>query len=142
MNQNTHEILSREEAIGVGSDRTFGLVMAGAFAAVSLLNGWNNGRVWPWTVALAIVFLAAALLYPAALNPLNRLWLKFGLLLHKVVNPIIMAVLFYGVLLPTSLIMRAPWKDMLRTRLDPGASTYWIDRKPPGPAPESMRDQF
>ena len=56
---------------------------------------------------MAALFLAAALLRPAMLNPLNRLWLKFGLLLHRIVNPIIMALLFFGTVLPTGLVMRA-----------------------------------
>ena len=54
-----------------------------------------------------MLFLAAALLYPSALNPLNRMWLKFGLLLHKVVNPIVMGLVFYGTVLPTGLVARA-----------------------------------
>jgi hypothetical protein len=86
--------------------------------------------------------LAAALLYPAALNPLNRAWLKFGLLLHKVVNPIVMGLLFYGTVLPTGLVFRALGKDILRLRRQPEADSYWIVRQPPGPAPETMKDQF
>ncbi len=105
--QSTHENFSRDEEIVVGSDRTFGLVMAGAFAVVSALNVWHAGRIWPWTATLASIFVVAALLRPALLNPLNRIWMKFGLLLHKVVNPVIMALLFYGTVLPTGLIMRA-----------------------------------
>jgi hypothetical protein len=76
--------------------------MAGAFALLSLLNAWHVGRIWPWTGGLAALFLAAALFRPAVLNPLNRIWLKFGLLLHRIVNPLIMALLFYGTVLPTA----------------------------------------
>src|SRR3954453_15807845 len=61
----THEAFSREENIVAGSDRSFGLVMAGAFAMVSLLNAWHVGRVWPWAAGLAALFLAAALFRPA-----------------------------------------------------------------------------
>ena len=82
MKQATHEVFSRDEKVVVGSDRSFGIVMAGALAAVTVLNAWHAGRIWPWTGGLAALFLAAALLRPAILNPLNRLWLKFGLLLH------------------------------------------------------------
>jgi hypothetical protein len=138
----THESFSRDETVVAGSDRSFGIVMAAAFAAVALLNGWHGGRVWPWTGGLAGLFLAVALLYPAALKPLNRLWLKFGLLLHKVVNPIMMAFVFFGTVLPTSLVMRALGKDLLRLKREPDANSYWIQRRPPGPAPKSMEDQF
>ena len=116
--------------------------MAGAFALLTALNGWHAGRIWPWTAALAAAFLVAALLRPALLNPLNHLWLKFGLLLHKIVNPVIMALLFYGTVLPTGLIARAMGKDLLRLKREPDAASYWIVRTPPGPAPDTMKDQF
>ena len=89
-----------------------------------------------------MLFLATALLCPAALKLFNRLWLKFRLLLHKVVNPIVMALVFFGAVLPTGLIMRALGKDPLRLKWQPDANSYWIDRSPPGPAPKSMKDQF
>lgn len=79
---------------------------------------------------------------PPALGPLNKLWLKLGLMLHKVVNPVIMAVIFYATVLPTGLIMRMLGKDLLRLKLKPGADSYWIPRQPRGPVPESMKDQF
>ena len=140
--QSTHEDFSREEKIVAGSDRSFGLVMAGALAVVSLVNVWHMGRVWPWTGGLAALFLVAALLAPAILHPLNLLWLKFGLLLHKVVNPVLMALIFYGTVLPTGMVARLMGKDLLRLKRDPDADSYWIVRTPPGPAPETMKDQF
>jgi hypothetical protein len=142
MHHSTHESFSRDETVVAGSDRSFGIVMAAAFAVLALLNGWHGGRLWPWMGGLAGLFLAAALLYPAVLNPLNRLWLKFGLLLHKVVNPIMMAFVFFGAVLPTGLVMRALGKDPLRLNRQPDANSYWIERRPPGPAPKSMKDQF
>ena len=129
MEQSTHEVMSRDEKVVAGSDRSFGLVMAGALAAVTVLNGWHAGRSWPWTGGLAALFLAAALLRPSVLNPLNRLWLKFGLLLHRVVNPIVMALVFYGTVLPTGLVMRMLGKDFLRLKRQPDADSYWIARR-------------
>jgi hypothetical protein len=140
--QSTHEVFSRDEKVVAGSDRTFGLVMAAALAAVTALNAWHSGRVWPWTGGVAALLVAAAVLRPSLLHPLNLMWLKFGLLLHKVVNPVVMALLFYGTVLPTGLIMRWLGKDLLRLKREPGAESYWIVRKPPGPSPETMRDQF
>ena len=142
MTQSTHESFSRDETVVAGSDRSFGIVMAAAFSILTLLNGWHDGRLWPWMAGLAVLFLVAALLYPAALNPLNRMWLKFGLLLHKVVSPIVMSLLFYGTILPTGLVMRAMGKDLLRLKRQSDADSYWIVRQPPGPAPETMKDQF
>jgi hypothetical protein len=142
MRQSTHESLSRGETVIGSSDRSFGIVMTTAFAVISLLSWWHDGHSWSWTGGTALFFLAAALLCPAALKPLNQLWLRFGLLLHKVVNPIVMALVFFGTVLPTGLIMRALGKDPLRLKRQPDANSYWIDRRPPGPAPKSMKDQF
>jgi hypothetical protein len=142
MKQSTHEVFSREEKVVAGSDRSFGLVMAAALAAVTLLNVWHAGRLWPWTGGLAALFLVAGLFRPSVLNPLNRIWLKFGLLLHRVVNPVLMALLFYGTVLPTGLVMRMLGKDLLRLKRQPDAKSYWIVRQPAGPSPETMRDQF
>ena len=83
-----------------------------------------------------------ALLCPAALGPLNQLWLRFGLLLHKIVNPVLMALVFFGVVWATGLIMRALGRDLLQLKWNPGAESYWILRRRPGPAPETMKDQF
>ena len=142
MTQSTHETYSREEAVTAGSDRSFGFVMAGAFGILALINAWNAHNLWPWFGAVSAAFLGAALIRPAILAPLNLLWLKFGLLLHKIVSPVIMGLLFFGTVLPTGLIMRALGKDLLRMKRDPGADSYWIVRTPPGPAAESMKDQF
>jgi hypothetical protein len=142
MTYSSHENFAREESVAHGSDRSFGLVMAGAFAVLALLNVWHDGRVWPILAVLSVLFLIAALLIPAALNPLNRLWMKFGLLLHKIINPLVMGLVFYGAVLPTGLVMRALGKDLLRLKFQPEADSYWIIRRPPGPAPESMNDQF
>jgi hypothetical protein len=142
MKQSTHEVFFRDEEVVAGSDSSFGIVMAAALGAVTLLNGWHWGRLWPWTGGLAALLLAAALLRPAVLHPLNLVRLKFGLLLHRVVNPIVMALIFYGTVLPTGLVMRMLGKDMLRLKRQPDADSYWIVRQPPGPSPETMKDQF
>jgi hypothetical protein len=141
MTQSTHENFSRDEAVSPGSDRNFGLVMAGALVLLSVLNGWHHGRLWPWLTAIAIVFLAAAFLRPSALRSLNIVWMKLGLLLHKIVNPIVMALLFFGTIWPTGLVMRMRGRDLLRLKREPASNTYWIAR-PPGPQPETMKDQF
>lgn len=142
MKQATHEVFSRDEKIVAGSDRSFGMVMAAALSAVSLLNVWHWGRLWPWTGGLAVLLLATAWVRPSVLHPLNLVWLKFGLLLHRVVNPIVMALLFFGTVWPTGLVMRMMGRDLLRLKREPDAASYWIVRTPPGPSPETMRDQF
>jgi hypothetical protein len=141
-NWSVHEVFSRDEEVVAGSDRSFGLVMAAVLVVVTLPNAWHSGRLWPWTGGLAALLLAAAWLRPSVLHRLNLLWLRFGLLLHKVVNPIVMALLFYGTVFPTGLVMRMMGRDLLRLKREPGAESYWIVRKPPGPSAETMGDQF
>ena len=83
-----------------------------------------------------------ALVRPALLAPLNRLWLRLGLFLHKIITPVVMALIFFTTVLPTGLVMRALGKDPLRLRRDPAAASYWIARNPSGLAPETMKNQF
>jgi Saxitoxin biosynthesis operon protein SxtJ len=138
-----HEDFSRAPEMKGSSDRAFGLVIAAFFALVAVLPALHrpSSSVRWWAVALAAVFLALALSRSATLHPLNRVWQKLGLLLSKVVSPILLALLFYLVITPVGLLMRALGKDPLRLRRRE-SSSYWIARQPPGPAPESMRDQF
>jgi predicted membrane metal-binding protein len=137
-----HEDYSREEEVKAGTDRGFGLVFAGFFAILAALSLWRGSDNWHYTLPLAAAFLLVALVYPRALAPLNRLWLKFGLLLYKVMNPLVLGLLFFVTIMPIGLLMRAFGKDFLRLRRDPTAKTYWIDRAPPGPPPQSMKNQF
>jgi hypothetical protein len=142
ISDHTHESYERDNADAPGSERSFGLVMATAFALLGLLNGWHAGRAWPWLAGGAALFAATALIYPRMLRHLNWLWFKFGLLLHKIVSPIVMAFLFFVTITPIGFIMRARGKDLLRLKREPELDSYWIKRDPPGPAPGSMKDQF
>ncbi len=137
-----HEDLGRQDKAKAGSERAFGMVFAVVFALVGLWPLWEGGGFRPWALIAAGVFLAAGLLVPKALKPLNRLWFLIGLGLHKVVNPLVMGLLFYFTITPMALIMRLIGKDPLRRDFEPEAKSYWIERRPAGPAPESMRHQF
>ena len=138
----THERLSREETPAGGSDRGFGIVFSAVFAAVGLFPLLGGGPPRGWSLAVAGTFLAVAFLKAHWLAPLNRGWTRFGLLLHRIVNPLVMAVIYFGVVTPTGLVMRALGKDPLSLRYDPDAESYWIHRDPPGPERESMTKQF
>lgn len=137
-----HENASRDEEIKGSSDRAFGIVFAVVFLIVGLwpLMGGSAPRIW--ALSIAGVFLAVAIVYPIILAPLNRVWMRFGLLLHKITNPIIMGLVFFVTVTPTALIMRILGKDPLNRKIDRNAQTYWIDRQPPGPAPNSIKNQF
>jgi hypothetical protein len=120
------------------SDRSIGLVFASFFAIVACVL-WYSGKVWLWALAVSAAFGAIALLYPAVLGPLNRVWMKFGLLLHNITNPIVLGALFFLVVLPVGLLRRAFGADPLRLRRRAGS--YWIER-PEGEAPVDLKEPF
>jgi Saxitoxin biosynthesis operon protein SxtJ len=138
----THEDLTRQEEIKPSSDRSFGLVVATFFLIVSLWPLIQGDAIRWWALGVAAVFAALALLWTAALAPLNKLWTKLGMLLYRIVSPGVMALLFYVIVTPIALLMRMLGKDPLRLRRDSDVASYWIHRAPPGPTPESMKNQF
>ena len=138
----SHEDFSRDEGARIGSERGFGVVFATVFAVVGVWPLISGGMPRWWALVVAAILLAAAFLIPRLLRPLNVVWFRFGLLLYKVVNPVVMALLFYATVVPTGLAMRLFGKDPLNRRFDPTAETYWTARNPVGPTPESMKNQF
>jgi hypothetical protein len=131
-----------EEGVKQSSNRAFGVVFAVFFALVAVLPLIRHHAVRIWALPPAALFLLAALAAPKALTPLNRAWTALGTLLHAVVNPLVLGILFYFVFTPFGWVLRRMGKDFLRLRPVPGAHTYWIPRQPPGPSPESMSRQF
>ncbi len=138
----SHEDFSRKHEIHGSSDRSFGVVFTVFFAAIGLWPLLRGGEPRWWAAAASAILLAAALARPRVLGPANRLWMRFGLLLSRVVNPVVTAILFYFVFVPIGLFLRLRGKDPLRRRFAPGEKTYWIERRPPGPSPETMSNQF
>jgi hypothetical protein len=139
----THERIDRHEEVVGSSDRSFGFVFAGVFTIITLVKLWRGWSDWGYLwLGLAVAFAVAAAAAPAVLAPFNRIWLKIGLALHKVMTPLIMGLLFFLVVTPIGLMMRATGKDILRLKRSPEEKSYWIDRTPPGPAPDTMKNQF
>ncbi len=139
----THESFRRDAPARGSSDRGFGIVMAAFFALVGVWPALFGNSVRWWSLAVAAAFAVAAAVRPAVLAPLNRAWTRFGLVLHRVMNPVVMGIVFYGAVTPTALVMRGLLRrDLLRLKIDRAAPTYWIDRQPPGPPPETMKNQF
>ena len=138
----THEDLGRAGEIRGSSDRSFGLVFAGVFLLVALRPLINRGRVQRWALVASAIFLVLSFVRPAALAPLNRLWLRFTVLLQRIVSPVVLGVLFFLTITPLGLIMRLFGKNPLRLGFDSQVATYWIERRPPGPAPDTMRRHF
>lgn len=124
------------------SDRSFGLMFATVFALIGSWPILSQEGVRLWALLASGVFLVFTLAAPRLLAVPNRLWTKFGLFLGNLVNPVVMAILFYAIITPYGLIIRWLRKDPLRLRFDRSADSYWLDRIPPGPEPQSMKDQF
>lgn len=151
-----HENRGRQEDVTGGSDRSFGLVFAVVFlllGLVSAYSAWKGenvltllpdwlvlGLFW-WAMGLSFLFGLLALIAPGVLNPLNHLWTLFGALLHAIMSPVILAVLFYLVFMPIGLALRLVGKELLSAP-DKSAASYWIQREPPGPDPSTMPQQF
>ena len=127
----------------VGSDRSFAWVFTVVFSIIGFFPVvFSSGGPRIWALGLAGIFLGFGLIAPSVLHPLNVLWMKFGALLHKVVSPIILGFLFFVTVTPMGLAVRWLGNDLLRLKHDDEASSYWIERQPPGPPPESMKNQF
>jgi Saxitoxin biosynthesis operon protein SxtJ len=138
----THEALQSHRVVKSGSERSFGIVFCIVFLIIGGLPLVGGGSVRWWSIAIAVAFLVIALIRPRMLAPLNRLWLRFGLLLHHIVAPLIMGFLFVVVMLPTALLLRMFRKDLLRLAKNPQSMSYWIVREQPAPKPGSMSKQF
>ena len=137
-----HEFQAREEVGKISSERNFGLVFACFFLLLVALSLYNGRTSWHYWLPLAALSALLAYLAPDALAPLNRLWAKFGHILHMIVSPLILGILFYGCISPIGLLMRFAGKDSMRRKFEPAAQSYWIIREPPGPAPETFKHQF
>ncbi len=137
-----HEDVRREDPVKGSSNRSFGLVIGAALLVIALwpLRGEGDPR-W-WLSAAAGIVVVLALLWPRVLAPFNRVWTRFGLLLSMVTSPVIMAAMFYGVITPAGLVMRVLGKDPMRRKFDREVATYWVEREPPGPKPDSMPNQY
>lgn len=135
-----HEGYQGHEAPRSSTDRAFGVLFGAVFLIVALWPLWSTGRPAWWALALSLVFFVLALAWPNTLDPLNRLWSRFGALLHRIVSPIVLGVMFFGVLLPVGLLMRLTGKNFLRLARKPNADSYWIEREPS--RPDHFKNQF
>jgi hypothetical protein len=138
-----HEDFSRPgQSVNPSSDRTFGLVISAFFLVAGVWPLVHGRPVRFWMVAVSGAFLVSALIYAQLLHPLNRAWTALAILMHRLISPVALGVLFYVVVTPIALCMRWFKRDALHLRADPSAATYWVPREPPGPTPESMLHQF
>lgn len=138
----THENPRRSEHIEGSTDRDFGLIFACVFLIIAVWPLFHNGSLRWWAVCISGLFIGIALVKPMLLSPLNKGWTKLGILIGNIVSPIALGILFYAVVTPIGLLMRLTGKDQLNLKRDLSAKSYWIIRRPPGPPPDSMTNQF
>jgi hypothetical protein len=124
------------------SNARFGWLFATVLAAVATYKLWTGKHlVASILAAVAMALVVAALTRPTVLQPLNRLWFEFGLLLGRIVSPLVLAILFFLIITPVALVGKLLRRDALRLRRRMTAS-HWIRREPPGPAVDSFKHQF
>lgn len=138
----SHEDFSRTHDVKASSNRAFGWVFVAVFAIIGAWPLFFGGAMRGWSIITAAALLLVTLLAPALLALPNRLWLRLGLLLNRIVSPVVLGFLFYIVVTPMGALMRLFGKDNLRLSRGNGESSYWIRRNPPGPKPDSLNHQF
>ena len=138
----SHEDVERNEVVKTSSNKSFGLVFASVCFVVAALIYYYQGTRWYWWLIAGGTFGALAIAAPGVLGPLNKIWGKFGMLLHMVTSPLILAILFFVFVTPVGLLMRMTGKDPLKRRFEPRVKSYWIPREPQGPVPESFKNQY
>jgi len=137
--KNFHESYKRDN-IRAPSDRGTGLVFASLAAIVALF--WRQSQTVLWlALGISVSLATVSLTVPRVLGPLNQVWFKLGLLLHRIVNPIVMLAIFVLIFVPAGFVMRI-WRDPLRSRRNADGFTYWIKRGGRSSDSGSMTNQF
>ncbi len=123
----------------MSSNRSFGILFFLVFLLIGLWPLFNQDNPRQIFIIFSLIFLVLGILNSKILTPFNKLWIKFGEILGRVIAPIVMAIIYFIVLTPISLIVRLFGKDLLNLRFIKNKETYWINRdKKIG----SMRKQF
>ena len=126
------------DEVKLGTNRNFGIVFFVVFLLISLYPLINSQDIRLWSLLISFIFLTLGLANSIILSPLNKLWFSFGILLGKIISPIIMGIIFFLVVTPIGIFMRVLGKDILNLKYN-NDKTYWI--KKDGPK-SKMKNQF
>ena len=124
--------------VKISSNRSFGIVFFVVFLLIALYPLINGEELRIWSLIISIIFLILGLLNSKILTPLNKIWFKFGIILGKIVSPLIMGIIFFLVVTPIGLLMRLLGKDVLNLKYNKSKS-YWIEKNGPK---SKMKNQF
>ena len=125
--------------IKIGSNKSFGIVFFIFFLLFSLYPLTNDESIRYWSLTISIIFLILGLLNSNLLSPLNKIWFRLGILLGKLISPLIMGIIFFLVVTPIGLIMKIIKKDLLNLKFRKDKETYWIEKTEPK---SKMKNQF
>ena len=124
--------------IKISSNRSFGIFFFIIFLAISLYPLIWDDSLRIWSLVLSLIFLLLGLINSKILTPFNKIWFKFGILLSKIFNPIILGIIFFFVVTPTAILMKIINKDLLNLKFNKGKS-YWVEKTGPK---SKMKNQF
>ncbi|MDA7596947.1 SxtJ family membrane protein [Candidatus Pelagibacter sp.] len=122
----------------IGSNKSFGIVFFIVFLLIAFYPLINQENIRIWSLVVSLIFLILGLKNSNILSPLNKIWFKFGILLGKIVSPIVMGVIYFLVVTPTGLLMRLFGKDILNLKFN-NEKSYWIEKTGPK---SKMKNQF
>ena len=109
-------------------NRSFGILFFIVFLVLSLWPLTKNSELNIYLLSIAIIFLVLGLINSKILSPLNRTWIKFGEVLGRIIAPIVMAIVYFIILTPISLIVRIFGKDLISLKFKKDLNSYWIKR--------------
>ncbi|MDB9746768.1 SxtJ family membrane protein [Candidatus Pelagibacter sp.] len=124
--------------VKISSNRSFGIVFFVVFLLIAFYPLTNQADIRIWSVIISLIFFSLGLLNSKLLTPLNKIWFKFGIVLGKIVSPLIMGLIFFAVVTPIAFLMRILKKDLLNLKFNK-SSSYWIEKKGPK---SKMKNQF
>ena len=124
--------------IKISSNRSFGIVFFTVFSIIALYPLIFGGEIRIWSISISLIFLILGLLNSNVLSPLNKIWFKFGIVLGKMISPIVMGIIFFFIVTPIAITMRLLRKDLLNLKYNKEKS-YWIEKKGPK---SKMKNQF
>ena len=124
--------------VKLGSNKSFGIVFFVVFLLIAIYPILSDGDLRLWSLIISLVFLILGLINSRLLTPLNKLWFKFGILLGKIISPVIMGIIFFLVVTPIGILMRLFKKDVLNLSFNKNKS-YWIEKND---QKSKMKNQF
>ena len=124
--------------VKISSNRSFGIVFFVVFLLIALYPLLNNGSIRIWSLIISLIFFILGLINSNILSPLNKIWFKFGILLGKIISPLVMGCIYFSVVTPIGILMKILKKDLLNLRYN-NEKSYWIEKNE---IKSKMKNQF